>query len=182
MDIKSQYFILELKLFLNLFNQHCSRVRGANIAQTVNVLQAMVLTEQDGERMVLTPTYHVFEMYKEHQDATLVSAALSCTEYACGDEAIPALSASASRAVDDSLLITICNLHPEQDHDLACEIRGMAPDEVSGRILTASSVTAHNTFDVPDAVLPVALPVPEFDAGRLLLRVPARSVVALQVN
>jgi alpha-L-arabinofuranosidase len=167
---------------LNLFNQHCSRVHGANIAQTVNVLQAMVLTEQDGQRMVLTPTYHVFEMYKEHQGATLVPAALTCAEYSLGEDAIPALSASASRGADDSLLVTVCNLHPQQDHELSCEIRGMAPVEASGRVLTAPTMTAHNTFDLPDTVVPEALPVTAPDSGRMTLRIPARSVVALHLS
>ncbi|MEW6754616.1 MAG: alpha-L-arabinofuranosidase C-terminal domain-containing protein, partial [Candidatus Latescibacterota bacterium] len=82
---------------LNIFNQHAERVRGANLAQMVNVLQAMVLTEERGPRMLLTPTYHVFEMYRVHQEALLLPVDLGCGQYAWGDQAIPALSASASQ-------------------------------------------------------------------------------------
>jgi alpha-N-arabinofuranosidase len=82
-------------IFLNAFNNHCDRVKMANIAQTVNVLQAMILTK--GEKMILTPTYHVFEMYKIHHDAVMLPVELQCGDYQLGDEKILALDVSASK-------------------------------------------------------------------------------------
>src|SRR5690606_16205400 len=76
---------------LNIFNNHAERVRMANLAQTINVLQAVILTE--GEKMLLTPTYHVMEMYKVHQDAQLIPLHIKCGDYTFGDEKIPAISA-----------------------------------------------------------------------------------------
>ena len=165
---------------LNIFNRHCGRVYGANIAQTINVLQAMVLTEK--ERMLLTPTYHVFEMYKEHQDAILLPLDLACDEYACGDEVIPAISASASRDEDAKVHVTLCNLDPNQPQSISGEVRGIEIKELSGRLLTAGTITAHNTFDEPDLVKPVDFMDAKIEDGRLSVQLPARSVVALELS
>ena len=107
---------------LHLFHQHCDRVHMANIAQTVNVLQAMVLTE--GEKMILTPTYHVFEMFKGHQDATRLPILLQGEDYAFNGDAIPQISASASRNRKGEILVTACNLNPNQPVDLLCNLYG----------------------------------------------------------
>ncbi len=96
---------------LNLFNNHADRVKGANIAQTINVLQAMILTK--GEQMILTPTYHVFEMYKVHQDATLLPINLEEGTYTYGGESTGAVSASASRDSQGRIHITLVNMDPE---------------------------------------------------------------------
>ena len=165
---------------LNIFNQHCGRVYGANIAQTINVLQAMVLTEKD--RMLLTPTYHVFEMYKEHQEAILLPLDLVCGEYACGDEVIPAISASASMDEDGKVHVTLCNLDPNRAQSVSGEVRGIEVKGVSGRVLTAEGITAHNTFDEPDLVKPVDFMDAQLEDGRLSVQLPARSVVALELS
>ena len=110
---------------LNIFNRHCDRVRMANIAQTVNVLQAMILT--DKEKMLLTPTYHVFEMYKVHQDATLLPAELTCADYRFGQQEIPGLSVSASRDKAGKIHVTLCNLNPNAPAEVACELEGARP-------------------------------------------------------
>ena len=102
-------------LTLNIFNQHCERVTMANIAQTINVLQALILTEEGSDRIVLTPTYHIFEMYKVHQDATLLPLDLSCEEYAYGDYRMPSLSASASKDAAGRVHLSICNLNPNAE-------------------------------------------------------------------
>lgn len=167
---------------LNIFNQHSDRVHGANIAQTVNVLQAMVLTEDGGERMLVTPTYHVFEMYKEHQDAIRVPVDLSTDEYAYGDQAIPAVSVSASRAASGGLHVTLCNLDPNRDRELCCELRGTTVRQLSARVLTAGQITAHNTFDEPRTVQPQALPLPAPQNGTVTFTVPPRAVVALKAH
>ena len=163
---------------LNILNSHCRRVRMANIAQTINVLQAMVLTE--GERMALTPTYHVYHMYRGHHDATLLPTALSCPDYECGST-MPALSASASRSADGSVYVTVCNVDPNTDITLTCDMRGMQPGEVTGTVLTADVITGHNTFDEPGRVTPRALPTPDVDRNVVTVTLPSKSVVALWV-
>jgi alpha-N-arabinofuranosidase len=165
---------------LNIFNQHCQRVTMANIAQTVNVLQAMILTE--GERMVLTPTYHVFEMYKVHQDATLLSTDVECASYVHGDESIPVLSASASRDGEGQVHLSLCNLDPRHEVSVSCELRGMRPTGATGRILTAEAINAHNTFDRPESVEPVAFDRATLTANVLQFDLPAKSVVVLEIQ
>jgi alpha-N-arabinofuranosidase len=169
-------------LSLNIFNQHSDRVHMANIAQTVNVLQAMILT--DGAQMILTPTYHVFEMYKVHQDATLLPVHLSSKEYSCGDKSIPALNASASKDESGKIHLTICNTDPNQQVQLTCELRGARPSAVQGRVLSGSEMNAYNTFQKPHAIKPRDLSSDEvrLDGSRLLLDLPAASVAALEIE
>ncbi len=124
-------------LTLNIFNQHADRVTMANIAQTINVLQALILTEDGGERMLLTPTYHVFEMYKVHQDATLLPIDLRCDEYSYGEQRMPGISASASRDQAGRVHLSLCNLNPHQAAELRCELRGKELGSAHGRVLTA---------------------------------------------
>ncbi len=169
-------------LTLNIFNHHCQRVTMANIAQTVNVLQALILTEEGGDRMLLTPTYHVFEMYKVHHDATLLPLDLHCDDYTCDDEAMPSLSASASRDAEGNVNITLCHVNPHQDVEVRCEVRGMAPSGVRGRVLTADQMTSHNTFDAPDRVRPAELETAAIQGNQLTVTVPAKSVVVLQLQ
>ena len=166
-------------LTLNIFNKHCARVRMANLAQTVNVLQAMVLTQ--GAKMVLTPTYHVFEMYQVHQDATLLPIELTCGGYTFGDDHIPALSASASRNAEGLVHISLCNLDPNVPSEIRCELRGTAPSRVTGRLLTADAMTAHNTFDQPDYVKPQAYSGARIDGHLISAKLPPKSVVVLAI-
>jgi alpha-N-arabinofuranosidase len=165
---------------LNIFNNSCERVYMANIAQTINVLQAMALT--DGEKMLLTPTYHVFEMYKAHQDATLLPINLTCETYRHGDAAIPALSASASRDAQGKVCLSLCNLDPVQDRRLSCELRGMQITRMTGRVLTAEAINAHNTFDQPTAVKPVTFNAATLTGSGIQIDMPARSVVVLEIE
>jgi alpha-N-arabinofuranosidase len=167
-------------IFLNILNSHCDRVYMANIAQTVNVLQAMILT--DGPKMLLTPTYHVFEMYKKHQDAVLLPHTLTCQTYRHGKAAIPAVNASASRAEDGTINLSLCNLDPGREITLPCEIRGAKPARISGRILTADAVNRSNTFDRPDAVKPTAFDGAEITGGRLRIVMPPKSVVMMEIQ
>ncbi len=184
-------------LSLNIFNNNCDRVHMANIAQTVNVLQSMVLTE--GEKMILTPTYHVFEMYKVHQDAVLLPTDLQCIDYiddesreermptfglgrGRGVERTPALNVSASKDESGKMHISICNLHPSKSAKLDCELRGVKAEKVSGRVLTASSITDHNTFDKPNVVKPDNFDDFELNGSMLTATLPAKSVVVLEVE
>lgn len=171
---------LAASITLDVFNSHCERVRMGCIAQTVNVLQAMVLT--DGARMLVTPTYHVFEMYQVHQDATMLPVHVECAEYEMDGDSIPRLSASASRDASGATHVSITNLH----HDLASEvdigIRGASVGTVSGRVLTADVINAHNTFDEPEKVKPTEFADFRIADGKVTVRLPARSVTVLRME
>jgi alpha-N-arabinofuranosidase len=165
---------------LNVFNRHCDRVRMANIAQTVNVLQSMILT--DKARMLLTPTFHVFEMYSVHQGATLLPSDLTCADYQFGSQKIAGLSASASRDKAGKIHITLCNLNPNSSAELSCELQGDKAKRASGRVLTASEMQAHNTFDAPDTVRPSEFKDVKLTSEGLTVTLPAKSVVVLEIE
>lgn len=167
-------------LNLNLFQQHSARVRMANIAQTANVLQAMVLTR--GAEMVVTPTYHVFEMYRVHQNAALLPIELEGERYDFAGEAIPALSASASLDPEGTVHLSICNCHPRAQMRVRGELRGHARTKVEGRVLTAPTMQAHNTFEATNAVAPTALEALTLQAGGMELTLPPMSVVVLALR
>jgi alpha-N-arabinofuranosidase len=163
---------------LHIFHNHSDRVQMANIAQLVNVLQALILTDQ--EKMILTPTYHVFEMYKGHQGATLLPLDIECESYTFNGASLPAASASASKNSQGEILLTLCNLNPNADVTLSCD--GIQGSTITGRILTAASMTAHNTFDQPNVVSPAAFDGAKLDGGKLMIQLPAKSVVALTLK
>jgi alpha-N-arabinofuranosidase len=165
---------------LNIFNQHADRVRMANIAQTVNVLQSVILT--DKERMILTPTYHIFEMFKVHQGATLIPVELTAPEYRLGQASVPALQASASRDQTGKLHLSIVNLDPNRPAQVAAKFSGATVKNVTGRVLTAVAMNTVNTFAQPDAVRPVAFNGTELEHGQVTLNLPAKSVVVLEIN
>ncbi len=165
----------------DIFNAHADRVRMANIAQTINVLQAMILTERDGTGFVLTPTYHVFEMYKVHQDAELLPITLDAGTYTYGGTTIPALSAAAS-AKDGRVHLTLTNVDPNQPRTVQASLRGGAFASVSGRILTADAMNAHNTFEQPNAVAPTAFDGARLDGDRLTITLPPKSIVVLELE
>jgi alpha-N-arabinofuranosidase len=137
---------------LNIFNKHSDRVQMANIAQMVNVLQAMVLT--DKEKMVLTPTYYVFKMYKIHQGATLIPIDLSAPEYKMNQASVPSVSASASRDKDGKLHLSIVNLDPNRSAEMTTKVAGSTVRSITGEVLTASTMNAMNTFENPNGVKP----------------------------
>ena len=164
----------------HIFHKHCARVRMANIAQTVNVLQAMILT--DGARMLRTPTYHVFEMFKVHQDATLLPLQLDCETCSSGSDVLPLVSASASRTQSGKVHISFCNLHPSQPVELTCALHGLTPKCLAGRILTAPTIQAHNTFDQPDTVAPTNFNDYQITPTGLTLKLSAHSVIVLEIT
>ena len=164
-------------LNFNIFHAHADRVRMANIAQMANVLQALVLT--DGARMVLTPTYYAFMIYKPFRGATALGAALSVPDYRYDGVAVPALSASAAREPDSAIAIALVNLAPHIRAHVAIVVPART---VSGVILTADAMDAHNTFDAPDTVVPAAFHEVAVVSGGLTVDIPAKSVVVLEVN
>ncbi|MGD8897619.1 MAG: alpha-N-arabinofuranosidase [Acidobacteriota bacterium] len=168
-------------LNFHVFHRHADRVTMANIAQTVNVLQAMILT--DKEKMLRTPTYWVFEMFKVHQNGTFLPLELESPDYVFGEERIPMVSASATRAADGSAThLSLVNTSPSQAVTLTVELAGLAPEAVSGRVLTAAAMDAHNTFDAPKAVQPTAFTGATIEADALEVKLPAKSVVVLALN
>ena len=171
---------LVASLHFDIFSDHADRVKMANIAQMVNVLQAMILTSD--ERMLLTPTYHVFEMYRPYMDATRLPLELKAPMYRLGETSIPAVHGSAVRGKDGKVYVALTNLHPDKPARVSAGIGGLDAKSVSGRVLTAPSITAHNSFDRPDEVKPVAFTGARLDGGLLQVQLPPRSVVMLQLN
>ena len=152
----------------------------ANIAQMVNVLQAMILT--DNEKMLLTPTYHVFEMYKVHQDATFLPVNLQSPEYRRGDQSLPAVDATASRNKDGIVHLSLVNTDPNHQLPVVCKLASLTAKSVNGRILTADTVQAHNTFDQTDVVHPVAFTDFKLDGDTLTVQMPSKSVAVLELQ
>jgi alpha-N-arabinofuranosidase len=167
-------------LSLNIFNNYCDRVKMGNIAQTVNVLQAMVLTE--GEKMLLTPTYHVFKMYTVHHDATLLPTELNCSDYTFGDAKIPSVNVSASKDSRGKIHITLCNLDPENPAMLNCELKGCNATKVTGQILTHEDINAHNTFEKTEVIKAQSYKNASIKGKILKVALPAKSVVALEIE
>lgn len=168
-------------LTFHIFHKHSGRVRMANIAQTVNVLQAVILTE--GEKMILTPTYHVFDMYKVHQDAELLELSLDGGSYKLGDEEIPAVTATASRDAQGAIHISFCNLQADSASQVKLDLRGLALGDLSitGSTLAGDKIDAHNTFEQPEAVAPKAFNDFSLENGVLSVTLPAMSVTTLEL-
>lgn len=167
-------------LHLHIFHKHADRVTMANIAQFVNVLQAMILT--DKEKMIVTPTYWVFDMYKPFQDATSLPIELSSPDYTFGTGHIPAVSGSAARARDGKVYISLANCDPRNAATIDGQLNGVTASGVTGQILTAGAMNAHNTFDHPDAVRPAPFRDASFSGGTLHLTLPSKSVVVLELH
>lgn len=165
---------------LNIFNAHCDRVQMANIAQLVNVLQSLIMT--DGEKMILTPTYHVFNMYKVHQDANLLSLSMDGDECCFKDNGIPQISASASIDSDNQIHLSLCNMSPTDGASIDCTVMGHPCSAVSGTILKASAMNAHNTFESPDNIEPKAFQDAVWKNGKMHIAMPPMSVVVLALQ
>ncbi|MGE5608239.1 MAG: alpha-N-arabinofuranosidase [Bacillota bacterium] len=166
-------------LSLDTMNNHADRIHMANIAQTINVLQAMILTE--GPKMLCTPTYHVFEMYKVHQDAQLLPTKMEAGTYTDGSTKIPQVTASCSRDKAGKIHLSMTNMDHERGAEVTAEIKGASLASCTGRILTASTLNAHNTFNQPDQVKPVEFDDFKLSDAELMVRLPARSVVMLEM-
>ena len=164
----------------HIFQHHADRVTMSNIAQMINVLQAMILT--DGPRMLRTPTYWVFEMFKVHQGATVLPLDLLTPDYEYKGDRIPAVSGSATRATDGRIHVSLANADPHRAVTVTCALEGLNAAGVSGRILTAPEMTSHNTFDQPDAIMPKAFDGAKVADGKLTVTLPAKSVVVLELR
>jgi alpha-N-arabinofuranosidase len=167
-------------LNFNIFHRHADRVHMANIAQMVNVLQAMILTR--GAQMVLTPTYHVFRMFRPFQDATLVPTELQSPLYQLGKVSVSAVSLSAARTAGGAIAVALVNLDPNKAMPVSAALTGMTPTQATGEILTAATTDARNTFDAPDAVHAVPFTGATLAGGKLSLTLPPKSVVVLTLK
>jgi alpha-N-arabinofuranosidase len=146
----------------------------------VNVLQSVILTKE--EKMVLTPTYHVFRMFRVHQEARLLKSDLKCEDYVFGDRGIPAVSGSASLDNEGKMHISLANLNPNKAIVLNCPIIGDTYKKVSGEVLTADAINAHNTFEAAEKVKPAAFSGHSYKNGVLTVTLPAKSVVVLELT
>ncbi|MFG6487601.1 alpha-N-arabinofuranosidase [Roseateles sp. BYS78W] len=167
-------------LHFHVFHRHADRVKMANIAQMVNVLQAMIVTDKD--RMVLTPSYYAFAMHLPFMDATSLPVQLTgVPDYTLGKYSIPAVSASAAKSVDGKLILSLANTNPNQALPMQLAVGGKGVRAVTGQLLTAATMDAQNWFDAPDRVKPQPFKA-EAKNGTLALTLPAKSVLVLEVQ
>lgn len=166
-------------LNLNIFNKHCDRVKLACIAQMVNVLQAVALTE--GEKMLLTPTYYVFHMYKKHQGAELLESVLTdVCEIGVDEYKVPNLQESVSVASDGTITITIANLSVTDSYPVDIVLAEKKPVSVKATILT-NKMDAYNSFEEPDIVKEEAFNEVTLTDRGVSFTAPACSVVSLEI-
>ncbi len=165
---------------LNIFNNHSERVRMANLAQTINVLQAVILTNE--EKMILTPTYHVMEMYNVHQDATYLPVTLKSNDYSVAGEKLPAVSVSASKDKAGLIHISLVNIDLQKAQDVAIDVSSYNLTSVTGRILASSKIQDHNTFENPEKIKPAAFTSASLKANMLTVKLPPFSVVVLELK
>jgi alpha-N-arabinofuranosidase len=164
-------------LILHVFHEYSDRIHMANIAQMVNVLQAMILTE--GDKMVLTPTYYLFKMMKGHMDGTKLDIDFDKKEYEVNGHKIPKISMSASEK-DGKITVSICNTSVSEDEDIELDIRDLDVNSASAEMLTGE-INAHNTFDAPDTITPQALEV-NLSGNKASFKMPAKSIAVITLS
>ncbi|HVN49010.1 MAG TPA: alpha-N-arabinofuranosidase, partial [Bacteroidota bacterium] len=165
---------------LNIFNNHCDRVRMANIAQMINVLQAMILT--NNEKMIVTPTYYVFDLFKVHQNALWVKTTTHAASYIYKNDTLPAVNASASIDEHGKLHISLCNIDPNNKQEVVCNLNRYRAASASASMLTSDEMTAHNTFDHPNVVAPKQFSSFKLHNDCLTLNLPPKSVVVVELE
>ncbi|GAB4042879.1 alpha-N-arabinofuranosidase [Spirosoma litoris] len=164
---------------LNIFHKHCERVRMANLAQAINVLQSVILTK--GDKILLTPTYHVLEMYNVHQDATMLPVDVKSADFVLDKEKLPAVSVSASRDKAGKVHISLVNIDPTKPQEISVDLKGLKAAGLTGRILTSANVHDHNTFDNLTKIKPVAFNGAKIEGDNLTVTLPPVSVVVLEL-
>jgi alpha-N-arabinofuranosidase len=166
-------------LNLNIFARHADRVRMANIAQMINVLQAMILTSK--EKMILTPTYHVFRMYVPFQNATFVPVTFDAGTYKQGEISLPRVDAIAAKDAAGKLWVEITNVDPEQSAEIELDVAGVKAKAASGETLTAPKVDSVNSFEAPQAVVPKPISA-KAQNGKLTVSVEPKSVTVISIE
>jgi len=165
---------------LNIFNSHSDRVRMANLAQAINVLQAVILTNK--EKMLLTPTYHVMEMYNVHQDATLLPVTVKSNDYVFGNSKLPSVSVSASK---DSLGVThisLTNIDAHKEQSVSIPTKNLTYKSVDGRILSSAKLQDFNSFENPEKIKPAVFKGATNKGNSLNVTIPPFSVVVLELK
>jgi len=165
---------------LNIFNNHCDRVKMANLAQIINVLQAVILTKE--EKLVLTPTYHVMEMYNVHQDAMMLPLEVTSNKYILGKDTLTAIWASASKDKNGATHISLVNVNAKQAQSVSININGASYKTVTGRILTSDKMQNYNSFENPNKIVPVTYNGAQLNGSKLNLNIPPYSVVVLELK
>jgi len=166
-------------LNLNIFARHADRVRMANIAQMINVLQSMIMT--DKEKMVLTPTYYVYKMYLPFQDATFVPVTFNAGSYTQGQITLPRVDAIAAKDTAGKLWLEMTNVDPNQPAEIEVTLTGITPKSAAGETLTAPRVDSVNTFDAPNAIMPKSIAA-KVQGGKLILKLEPKSVTVVSVE
>ena len=165
---------------LNIFNKHCDRVKMACIAQMVNVLQSVILTE--GPKMILTPTYHIFHMYKHHQNAELVESFVEGNKMTgTENDQVPEISESVSVSADGTLNVTVNNLSVAEDMPVEMILTEMEPSQIEAVILTGK-MNAHNTFEEPETVKEEVFVDYKADGRKISFTLPACSIIAFRIK
>jgi alpha-L-arabinofuranosidase len=165
---------------LNIFNNHSDRVRMANLAQAINVLQSVILTK--GDKMILTPTYHVMEMFNVHQDAKLLPLTITSNDYAVGNEKLSAISGSASIDSLGRTHISLVNIDANKEQTVTLNIDGGTYRGISGRILASGKLQDHNSFDHPNKIQPAMYTGAALKGSVLSVKLPPFSVVVLELK
>jgi alpha-N-arabinofuranosidase len=165
---------------LDIFNKHAERVKMANIAQTVNVLQSVILT--DKEKMVLTPTYYVFKMMAVHQDSKLLPSTIKCEQYKLEKDSIPSVTYSVSRSADGKIHLSVANLYASRGQKVSCDFANFKIKKASGEILSSANITDCNAFDKPDVVVPKPFTDIKINNNVIELQMPAKSFVVLEIE
>lgn len=166
---------------LNIFNNHSDRVQMTNIAQTINVLQAMILTE--GDRMVLTPTYHVYNMYKVHQDSELLNCGIVSDEYKYNGEKIQKINSTVSLDCKGIIHITLVNMDPNEPATVVCYVSEYGSFSLKhGEILTSENMNDMNTFDVPDRIKPEKFMGAVIKGDKVIIEMPPKAIVMLALE
>jgi len=163
---------------LNIFNNHADRVRMANLAQCVNVLQAVILTDE--ARMITTPTYHVMKLYSVHQDAKLLPVSFQSPLYTFEGASLPAVSASASKDKSGLVHISLVNVDSKNKNKVEIDINDLGVKNFTGTIITSQRLQDHNSFDAPNKIVPTAFKGFENKKGKLEITIPPFSVVVLE--
>ncbi len=165
---------------LNIFNNHCDRVRLANLAQVVNVLQSLILTK--GNEIMLTPTYHIFDMYKVHQDAKWLPVQVNSPLYQSGNQKIPAVNVSASKDSLGVIHISFVNIDANKSIKIKTIIQGTSWKQISGSVLTSASFTDVNSFGNKNNIKPAEFKAAKKEGDYLSVVLPAKSVVVLELK
>jgi alpha-N-arabinofuranosidase len=164
---------------LNIFNNHAKRVTMANLAQTVNVLQAVILTDE--KKLILTPTYYVMKMYAVHQGATLIPLSLESPNFSLGDESLPALSASASINEEGDIHISLVNIDSKKEHPIEIPLPNVKSNQISMEVVYSPNIQDHNTFDYPEKIKIQKFDKYKFKNKNLIIEIPEHAVLMVKI-